>query len=180
MTIINLLPPEIIEARKKRQQAIFIISLVVLYGMILSGIWFYLNITKMGLQVDIKKLDGEIASLQPTLDKIRQIEAENSEIKRRLGAIQILIQGRFKWIKVLEEVSKTMTNEVWLSSLAPSGGNGLSLSCSGFSNYAVANFMVAFMENPFFSNIQLGAVSSSGRENEEGITSFSLTLNYNL
>lgn len=184
MTIINLLPPEIIERRKKRQQAIFIVSLVALYGMILSGVWLYLNTKKMGLSADIKKIDGEIAALQPTLDRIKQIEAENAEINRRLSVIQTLIKGRFKWVKVLEEVSKTMTDEVWLSSLSPSGENGLSLSCSGFSNYSVANFMVALMENPFFSNIQLGGVSGHPRkgkeEEQESITGFSITLNYNL
>lgn len=183
MTIINLLPPEIIERRKKKQQAIFIISLVALYGMILSGIWLYLNTKKMSLATEIKKIDEEIASLQPTLERIRQIEAENAEINRRLSVIQTLIKGRFKWVKVLEEVSKTITSDIWLSSLSPSGENGLSLSCSGFSNYSVANFIVALMENPFFSNVQLGGVSGHPRKGEEvegGATGFSLTLNYNL
>jgi len=180
MTIINLLPPEIREARKKRQQVIFIVSLVLLYGMILSSVWFYLNMKKLSLQRDIKKIDEEIAALQPTLDRIKQIEAENAEINRRLSVIQSLIKGRFKWVKILEEVSKTMTDEVWLSSLSPQGENSLSLSCSGFSNYSVADFIVALMDNPFFSNITLGAVSSSGREEAERIVSFGLTLNYNL
>lgn len=180
MTIINLLPPEIIEKRKKRQQVIFILSLVVLYGMVLSSIWFYLDIKKRTLISDIKKIDEEIAALQPTLEKIRQIEAENAEINRRLSVIQTLIKGRFKWVKVLEEISKTITKEVWLSSLSPSGENGLSLSCSGFSNYSAAEFIAALMENPFFSNVQLGEVSGHPRKGEEGITNFSVTLNYNL
>ncbi|MEW6102878.1 MAG: PilN domain-containing protein [bacterium] len=182
MTIINLLPPEIIEKRKKRQQGIFIVSIVLLYAMILSGIGFYLNMKKLGLQANIKKIDEEIASLQPTLDKIKQIEAENAEINRRLSVIQTLIKGRFKWVKVLEEVSKTITitPDIWLSSLSPTEENGISLSCSGFSNYSVANFIVVLMENPFFSDITLSAVSSSGRESEEKTVTFGLTLKYNL
>ncbi|MEW6679785.1 MAG: PilN domain-containing protein [bacterium] len=180
MIIINLLPPEIIEKRKKREQSIFIVSILLLYGMILSGIWLYLNMKKLNLQSDIKKIDEEIASLQPTLDRIKQIEAENAEINRRLSVIQTLIKGRFKWVKILEEVSKTITPDIWLSSLSPEGEDSLSLSCSGFSNYSVANFIVALMENPFFSNITLGEVLSSEKGEEEKITNFSLTLKYNL
>ncbi|HAW50469.1 TPA: hypothetical protein DCX16_05940 [bacterium] len=182
MTIINLLPPEIIEKRKKKQQTILVLSVIGIYGALLACVGLYLNMEKNKLIFDIKKIEKENEALRPTLERIRQIEAENSEIKRRLGVIQTLIQERFKWVKILEEISKTITSNVWLSSIIPSGGNTLSFTCSAFSNFDVARFMVALMENPFFSDVQLGIVSSVGREgvDERVRKGFSLTVRYNL
>jgi Tfp pilus assembly protein PilN len=175
MTLINLLPPEIIEKRKKRQQYLLIVSLSCVYGMILATIFFYLNMQKQRLKAEIEDLKREIAVLAPTIEKIKKIEAENAKIKKRLSIINNLIKGRFRWVKVMDKLSDTLTPDVWLNNFSPVKPDGIRISCQAFSNYAVANFMISLMDSPFFSNVELvGGVS--GVE----IKSFCITCKYHL
>ncbi len=175
MTLINLLPPEIAEKRKKRQQLVLISALFCVYGMVLAGIWCYYAMQKRMLTTEIKVLDKKIADLVPIIADVQRIETENNEIKRRVGVINGLAKGRFRWVTVMDEFSKAMTEDVWISSflpLDPLGENKISIACSAFSNYAVANFMVSLMKNPFFAKIEVGSVSG------DDIKSFTITMNY--
>lgn len=173
MTLINLLPPEIAEKRRKRQQLLLFTALFCAYGMVLAGIWCYFAMQIRLLKAEISELDRKIAELAPVVAEVNRIEAENNEIKRRVSVIKGLFKGRFRWVTVMEELSKSMTDDVWLTSLTPLEGNGISIHCSAFSNYAVANFMVGLMKNPFFTNIELEG-NVSGRE----IKNFALRMNY--
>jgi len=173
MTLINLLPPEIAEKRKKRQQLVLVSALFCVYAMVLVGIWCYYEMQKRILTAEVKELDVKIAALVPDITEVQRIEAENNEIKRRVGVINGLAKGRFRWVTVMDEFSKAMTEDVWISNFSPSEENKISISCSAFSNYAVANFMVGLMKNPFFANIELtGGVSG------DDIKSFSITMKY--
>lgn len=172
MTLINLLPPEIAEKRKKRQQLVLISALFCVYGMVIAGIWCYFAMQKRILTAEVKKLDEKIAALAPDIAEVQRIEADNNEIKRRVGVINGLFKGKFRWVTVMNELSKAMTEDVWLSSFSPGVENSISISCSAFSNYAVANFMVGLMNNPFFANIEVSNVSG------KDIKNFTITMNY--
>lgn len=172
MTLINLLPPEIAEKRKKRQQLVLVSALFCVYAMVLAAIWCYYAMQKRMLTAEVKELDKKIAALAPDIAEVNRIEAENNEIKRRVGVINGLIKGKFRWVTVMDEFSKAMTEDVWISSFSPQAENGISISCSAFSNYAVANFMVGLMNNPFFGNVEVTAVSG------DEIKNFSITMNY--
>jgi Tfp pilus assembly protein PilN len=173
MTLINLLPPEIAEKRKKKQQLVLVSALFCVYAMVMAGIWCYFEMQKRMLNTEIKVLDKKIADLVPIIVEVQQIEVENNEIKRRVGVINGLTKGRFRWVTVMNEFSSVLTEDVWIASFTPSQDNAISISCSAFSNYAVANFMVVLMKNPFFTNIELvGGVSG------DEIKTFSITMNY--
>ncbi|MBU1262916.1 PilN domain-containing protein [bacterium] len=172
MTLINLLPPEIAEKRRKRQQLVLVSALFCVYSMVLAGIWCYFAMQKRILTAEVKELDTKIAELAPIIAEVQQIEAGNNEIKRRVGVINGLIKGRFRWVTVMDELSKAMTEDVWLGGFSPGAEKSISISCFAFSNYAVANFMVGLMKNPFFANIEISSVSG------EDIKNFTLTMNY--
>ncbi|MDI6751871.1 MAG: PilN domain-containing protein [bacterium] len=172
MTLINLLPPEIAEKRKKRQQLVLVSALFCVYAMVLAGIWCYYAMQKRMLTTEIKDLDKKIADLVPIITEVQRIEVENNEIKRRVGVINGLAKGRFRWVTVMNEFSNAMTEDVWISSFLPLEENKISVACSAFSNYAVANFMVSLMKNPFFANIEVGSVSG------DDIKGFTITMNY--
>lgn len=118
MIEINLLPEELKRRRKKRQLPkipliptlfAFIALLLILQG-VLSGIAF---LSRRGLA----RVEEEWKALAPQKRELDAIKQKISITAKKTEAIETLMKERVSWSRILNEISDSMTPNVWLTEL---------------------------------------------------------------
>ncbi len=177
MTEINLMPPVLVE-KKKGQWRNVIIGIAVSAIILLFALW-YAGIV-MGVkqkEAKLEEITTRIAELQPYLAEIRRLEAEITEMKKRVDVIVQLDKGRFVWAHILDEMTICLPSGLWLSGFRNTAGTDLDLEGSAFDNFSIANFMNNLMNSTSFTNITLGRIESMVI-NEYPIKIFSIKCNF--
>ncbi len=115
-----------------------------------------------------------IASLDRRLGEIKDIESKKKKIQDRMSAIRDLNQLRVLLIHVLDEVTNTIPEKIWLTRLETKQ-NSLRLTGLAQSNALVADFMQRMESSPYFANIELAQVTQVVMKGDK-LKSFSLDL----
>jgi len=132
-------------------QADIILLVVLAIGLAVTGVrWYMLHSTIVEL-TDIKaERTIERNELQKYIDKVEELEAKRAELKAKIDTIRQLKENQKGPVRILDEVSRTMPELVWLTGLNLSGThvtlNGMALDENAFANY-VDNLHAS----PFFS-----------------------------
>jgi len=159
------------------------LALLVLAGAVF--VYFNQNRQRAALseRIDVAKQDSTRYSR--AISKIREIEASQSAIAARIQAIQSVDQGRFRWPHILEELSRSLPEHTWLTSvvrkesLDGGAGDGNQIEITGvtYSNLTLTQFMTNLESSPYLENVSL---IGSNRSNVEGtdVTSFALVAMY--
>jgi len=159
MIRINLLP-----YRPERRQKQILEHLVWLFGAIASVVvlMFMLNMygngQLNGLQDEFATIQAQNRELKKKIGKIRNLDKLRVEVERKLALVDELQQGRYESLNTLYRLARLIPENVWLSSIVDNAGQ---LKFHGFaeSNKAVANFMRALDESPLFDNIDLNVIT---------------------
>jgi len=176
MIRINLLP-----YRTQRRQTKILQHLVVTFGVILvSALLVFsadLIITSelTALEDRFSELKSQNATLQKRIGKIKDLDKLRADVERKLELVEELQQGRFHSLVTLNKLAAVIPENVWLKSIGDKDGR-ISLSGTGESNKAVANFMRALDQEAVFSNISLSKITRTNIGNIP-VRSFSLTMN---
>jgi Tfp pilus assembly protein PilN len=115
------------------------------------------------------------------ITEIRAKETSTSAIASRIQAIQAVDQGRYRWPHILEELSRSLPENTWLTSVTTSadeaGGNRLEITGVTFSNLTLTQFMTNLEGSPYLEGVSL---IGSNRSQVEGtdVTSFALIAAY--
>jgi type IV pilus assembly protein PilN len=178
---INLLPREE-RARRRTMPTIKIPALggvfvpFIVLGAVASGI--VATSTFQGreiaqLETEIAQLRRESESYKPQLEKIRQITQKRQEVGNRLDIIAKLDQERYYRVKLMDEVSRAVPENVWLTKLEEQGGRKFALEGVTFSNFLVARFMKQLEATPHWEGVELG-VAQQGKIDGFDVVQFSL------
>ena len=130
-------------------------------------------------RIDVARQDSTRYSR--VISQIQQFESNQSAIAQRVGAIQAVDQGRFRWPHVLEEVSRALPDNTWLTSVSQGGEvqqpDRIEITGVTFSNLTLTQFMTGLESSPYFENVSL---IGSNRSQVEGVdvTSFALVATY--
>jgi Tfp pilus assembly protein PilN len=130
-------------------------------------------------RIDVARQDSTRYSR--AISKIRQIEASQSAISARIQAIQIVDQGRFRWPHILQEVSRSLPDNAWLTSVTGSDdlqdADRIEITGVTFSNLTLTQFMTSLEGSPYFEQVSL---IGSNRSQVDGVdvTSFALVALY--
>jgi type IV pilus assembly protein PilN len=175
MIRINLLP-----YRAERRQSQILQHIAVLLGMLLvtSTVLFFVDVYKTSelttLEDEYSGLKAQNNILKKKIGKIRNLDKLRADVERKLELVDKLQEGRFHSLVTLNKLSEVIPENVWLTSIKDSGGV-LAISGLGESNKAVANFMRALDQSPFFTGISLKTITliSAGKV---PVRQFSLTM----
>ncbi len=129
-----------------------IILLVVLaIGLAVTGIrWYMLHSTVVEL-TDIKaERTIERNELQKYIDKVEELEAKRAELKAKIDTIRKLKENQKGPVRILDEVSRTMPDLVWLTGLNLAGTH-VTLNGMALDENAIANYVDNLDASPFFS-----------------------------
>lgn len=118
MIEINLLPEELKRKRRKRQlpkiplipTTIIFISALIILQVFLSGVVFF-------GKKQLSSVEKEWQALAPKKRELDAIKKKISLTAKKTEAIENLMKERLSWSRILNEISNSMTPNVWLTEL---------------------------------------------------------------
>ncbi len=132
---ISLLPGEVVERRRDRQQALVAAGAVAGVGVLLLGIYAL----RIG-QVDDAKAAaaeeaGRTAQLQAEASSFKDVETLEADVAARKGVVQTVLADDLAWTRLFQEIATVLPGDVWLTSFnatgAAQGGTGASSTGAG-------------------------------------------------
>jgi type IV pilus assembly protein PilN len=156
MIKINLLPRE--ERIRRAPLNTRLILAGVTVGVVLIAMaygWYWLNGEVGRLQVAIRQAQADAKRFDGLAKQVDTFRAEKKRLEEMIKVIDTLVVAQGSPVQILDEVSKALPNEVWLTSLNRSGKK-LEISGIAFSNFSVANLMTNLSRAPdLLKNVDL-------------------------
>lgn len=130
MIRINLIPPEILQARK--DEALF--KWVWLGGAVVSVVlvlfWGVMFLQVMSSTSEVAGIQAQANQLQAQTSRFSVFQAKESELNVRRDAVAAATKGRIDWTRMLNELGLVLPSDVYLTSLTGNdnaGGGGDSI-----------------------------------------------------
>jgi type IV pilus assembly protein PilN len=149
MIRINLLAVE----RKKAKKARFVLSpahrvtigaSLILIATVLGIGWWFMSLRETSARIDVEIADAEqeTLKLRTVLAQVQKFEARKAQLTQRVTLIEQLRRGQSAPVHVLDEISKSLPDRMWLTELKQAGQeftlNGFAASLPSIADF-VAN-----------------------------------------
>jgi type IV pilus assembly protein PilN len=175
MIKINLLPRE---ERKRRTQVNPALLLGLLGAVVvvlaLGYGWYWLNGEVNRLQSDIQATQAELKRFEELAKQVDKFQAEKKRLEEKIKVIETLVVAQGGPVRLLDEVSKALPNEVWLTTFNRVGKR-LEIGGIAFSNFSVANFMTNLGASALIANVDL-VVSEKAVVEQVPVERFNITM----
>jgi type IV pilus assembly protein PilN len=129
MIRINLLGGERRKARKAfafdpGAQMTLVCSLILVLGVSGIGLWYW-SLTRESAQLDLElaAAQRDAVRLASILTDVKQFEARQQQLQQRVSLIQQLRRGQSVPVELLDHVSRSLPDTLWLTSLEEAGQN---------------------------------------------------------
>jgi len=175
INLISEAPTAAVTKRKRPEfslgakQGDIILVTILAIALAVSGTWWYLLTSK---RADLKETERqrtvERDELQPFIDKVEELEAKRTLLKRKVDVINDLKNKQHGPVRIMDEVSRALPDLVWLTRLELAG-NAITLTGEAMDENAVANYYSNLDASPFFEE---PVVKNLARRGED----FSFTL----
>lgn len=111
-------------------------SAVLLVAAALLGSWYW-SLAQASAQLDQEMVvaEQETLRLQAVLNEVDEFEARRADVQRRVGLIEQLRDGQSVPVRLLDHVSRSLPDLLWLDELAQEEGE---VTISGFSTTLIA------------------------------------------
>lgn len=129
------------------------------------------------LQGKISSYQAELAKLAGPKRLVDEYIQKQADLNTKLSEISSVDQGRFKLVRLMDGLSQSLTDNVWLTSFAEDGTT-LKIDCLTFSNLIVADFMEKMKSTGYFTTVELSQTEKTTVEGRE-VVKFSLTAGIN-
>jgi type IV pilus assembly protein PilN len=152
------------------QQLTLACSMVIVVAALLIG-WWYWSLTQASAQVDVEiaAAQQEAARLQSLLVEVKQFEARRAQLRQRVALIEQLRGGQSVPVQVLDHVSRSLPDMLWLTELQQAG-NTLTLSGRSTTLISLSDFVGNLGRSPLLQKpieiveSQVDTVQGSGRQ----------------
>ena len=182
MIKINLLP--LSDRHTKRRFSLPSFSgggTMAIWGLVIVGIYAGMVVAMATLQArKIKGLTHKVAEareeakeLAPQLERIRKLTKEREEVNRRLSVIATLDKERYYRVQILNDLSKKLPANCWLTSVKEQSPTSLSIEGITFSNYIIADLMNNLGKSGHFGHVEL-TIAQEGQVRDHNVIKFSL------
>ena len=175
INLISEAPTAAVTKRKRPEfslgakQGDIILVTILAIALAVSGTWWYLLTSE---RADLKETERqrtvERDELQPFIDKVEELEAKRTLLKRKVDVINDLKNKQHGPVRIMDEVSRALPDLVWLTRLELAG-NAITLTGQAMDENAVANYYSNLDASPFFEE---PVVKNLARRGED----FSFTL----
>lgn len=165
MIRINLLPVRVSKKKVAGRQQLYLLALAVV--LVIAGNFVWSSARSDALQSREQKLRrtrDEIAQLERIIGEVKDIKAQQQELKDKLAVLDKLRAGRQGPVKMLDELATIVPKKLWLKKMEEKAG-AVSFEGSASTIDDVSAFMSALRRSPFFSAVELKktAARSEGR-----------------
>jgi type IV pilus assembly protein PilN len=150
MIRINLLAVERAKAKKTRSftlspaHRVTIGASLILIATVLGIGWWFMSLRQRSAQIDVDlvRAESETLQLRTVLAQVQKFEARKAQLTQRVTLIEQLRRGQTAPVHVLDEVSKSLPERVWLNEMKQTGADftlsGYAVSLPSLSDF-VAN-----------------------------------------
>jgi type IV pilus assembly protein PilN len=156
---INLLAVERARTKKSRvlipaAHRVTIGASLILIATILGIGWWFLSLRQRSAQLDqdIAKAEAETIQLRSVLAQVQKFEARKAQLTQRVTLIEQLRRGQSAPVHVLDEVSKSMPDRLWLTELKQTGSdftiNGYAASLPSVSDFVASLEATKWFKRP--------------------------------
>jgi type IV pilus assembly protein PilN len=174
---INLLPT--VEERSSRRllipsrtAVVMLFALGTVFGlMALTSVVQGLRVR--ALRAEVEATQTQARQLQPLIQRIDQLTQEREAVRRRLDIIENLDQNRFTRVRLADELSRRLPDQVWLTSFSESQGS-IVITGVTFSNLSVAELISRLERSVLYEGVDL-VVSRRGTIEEHEVVNFTIT-----
>lgn len=118
--------------------------------------------TNSKLQAEVKKYDN-------TREELKEYSDQVERLRERSKQVTAIINQKTNPKPVLEQVAKTLPEDVWLEKLEIMNGNTIRLSGGSESYVSVGNFIMSANGTTYFENLNLA--NTDVREEGQGLNS---------
>ena len=140
MIRINLLAVERAKAKKTRSftispaHRVTIGASLILIATVLGIGWWFMSLRQYSAQIDsdLVRAESEALQLRTVLAQVQKFEARKAQLTQRVTLIEQLRRGQTAPVHVLDEVSKSLPERVWLTEMKQTGADFM------LSGYAVS------------------------------------------
>lgn len=141
MIKINLLPREERRRRAPVKPTGILIGLGVVVVLAAMGYgWYWLNGQVKTLQAQIEQTKKDLKTFEELAKQVDKFQKDKKILEEKIKVIGTLVAAQAGPVRLLDEVSRALPNEVWLTGFSRSGKR-LEISGFAFSNFSVANLM---------------------------------------
>jgi type IV pilus assembly protein PilN len=130
MIRINLVAVERERARKRvvlipAAHRVTVGATVILIGtVVLIGWWFWtLRQQSARLDIDLAQAETEARQIRSVLEQVRKFESQKAMLQQRVTLIEQLRKGQYAPVHLLDELSKSLPDRLWLSDLTQTGAD---------------------------------------------------------
>jgi Tfp pilus assembly protein PilN len=102
--------------------------------------WYWLNGQVRGLEASISETQAELRRFDELAKQVDRFRVEKKRLEDKIKVIETLVAAQAGPVQILDEVSKALPTEVWLTTLNRTGKR-LEISGIAFSNFNVATLM---------------------------------------
>ncbi len=129
MIRINLIA---VERERARKRVLFPAALrvtagatVILLGTaVLIGWWFWsLRQESIRVDQDLVRAESETRQIRSVLEQVRKFESQRALLQQRVTLIEQLRKGQYAPVHLLDEISKSLPDRLWLSEMEQTGGD---------------------------------------------------------
>lgn len=101
------------------QRVTIVCSLILVLTVVGVGWWFWLLRQQSArLDADIVAAEQEIARLRSVLTEVQKFETQRVQLRQRVELIEELRKGQNGPVHMLDEISKSMPDRLWLTEIA--------------------------------------------------------------
>jgi type IV pilus assembly protein PilN len=128
MIRINLLAVERKRAKKARvlipaAHRVTIGATLILLATVLGVAWWFWALRERSSQLDrdIASAEAETQQLRSVLGQVQKFEARKAQLQQRVTLIEELRKGQLAPVRVLDEISRSLPERLWLSEMKQTG-----------------------------------------------------------
>jgi len=140
-------------------QNMLMVGLVLLAVLFIGYRWYTLASEHSRLTREISKAEEEKRRLQDIIRKGEEFKAKKDLLQRKITLITQLKKNQSGPVHLLDEVSKTLPDFLWLDSMTESGF-AVQIRGKATTYNAVSNFYNNLTGSRYFQNVVLGPISS--------------------
>jgi type IV pilus assembly protein PilN len=155
MIKVNLLPVKKKKKAKPLPKFLVIGILVTLVTVIiLSYVYYFFSSRVEARELQVRENEKRIEELREKIKAVEDYESRNATYKQRKELIEQLSKNKTLPVKILNEISALLPTGVWIDAMTITGA-GISLSCTGFTNTDVVNYVNNLKNANLFYDIYL-------------------------
>lgn len=181
---INLLPAEYRVHRKKFQIKREVAYPLLIAGVIAVGLSLWtvaLNNTIVATQNQLRQVSDEIQKNRPIQQEINKLQNDQTSIKQKIHALELINVNREKWVRLMEEFNNRLPPYTWMVSIKEELRTPPVIHIEGRTHSfpEVANFMSNLNDCNYVISVDLSEIEQIDSENKIFKFSISCAINDN-